>query len=141
MSTQQGSFAELVFAAKCIKNKIEIAKPVVDVHGYDFLINVNDNWLKIQVKSTSKPDRRYKNKPSYKIHVRKGASSIAYNKNDFHFCAAYIIPLDIFYIIPISELNRTTIRLNPNSDNCKFSKYKDNFLLLTPRHDTSMFHD
>jgi len=139
MSTEQGSYAELTFATLCLKHNIEIASPVVDVHGYDFIINVNEQWLKIQVKSTSKPDIRYPNKPSYKIHVRKGATSMAYKENDFHFCAVYIIPLDLFYIIPICELNKTTIRINPDSNKCKFYKYKDNFKLLMPSPDTSMF--
>jgi hypothetical protein len=139
MSIEQGIFAEFAFATKCLKHNIEIAKPLIDVHGYDYLINVNDNWLKIQVKSTSKPDTRYNKETSFKIQCRKGATSTAYNENDFHFCAAYIIPFDLFYIIPISELNKTTIRINTESEKCKFNKYKDNFRLLMPNPDTSMF--
>lgn len=130
MSIEQGKFAEHIFASKCIENKIELLSPVVDVHGYDFVIKKNGAWLRIQVKSTSKADTRYPNKPSYKVQVRKGNKKTAYSSDDFDYCAVYIIPEKIFYIIPIEDLNKTTIRINCRSDKCKFHKYKENFSSL-----------
>jgi hypothetical protein len=129
MSTSQGCLAEAIFITECIKRKIEILQPVVDIHGYDFVIK-SKKYHSIQVKSTSKPDMRYPNKPSYKVNVRKGAYSRAYEKGDFDFIAAYLIDIDQWYIFPLDKINSTTVRINPNSPKCKFSIYKDAWNLL-----------
>ena len=130
MSSYQGKIAENIFANECIKRNYEILNPVIDRHGYDFVIR-SDKYLRIQVKSTSKPDKRNPNKLTYKIQCRKGATSRAYEPDDFDYLAAYIIPLDMWYILPMSCLNKTTIRINPDSDKCKFKQYKEAWDLIS----------
>lgn len=130
MSTTQGCLGEAIFITECIKRNIQVNQPINDIYGYDFIIKSKLNYLAIQVKTTLKPDMRYPGKPSYKIHVRKGANCEAYKRSDFDCLAAYLISLDIWYIIPIEEINKTTIRINPNSSKCKYAQYKENWSML-----------
>lgn len=130
MATLQGSYAQAAFVKECLERKLEISEPIVDIYGYDYLINISKNThLKIQCKSVSIPDKRNKNNKTYKINVRHGAQGKAY-KDQFHFMVAFIIPLNLWYIIPIEELNKTTIRVNPFSTNCKYKKYLNSWFLI-----------
>lgn len=132
MSTEQGLLAEKIFEVECLKRGFRIYAPICDNHGIDYSIKLTKNKsVSVQVKSTFSPDLRYPNKPSYKIAVRKGYDSRKYKSKDFDFMAAYIFEIDTWYIIPISELQKTTIRLNPRSDKCKFYKYINAFHLLS----------
>ena len=130
MSTTQGCLGEHIFITECIKRNIQINQPINDIFGYDFVIKTPMGYKSIQVKTTLKADMRYPDKPSYKIQVRKGANSEAYKRSDFDYLAAYIISLDIWYIIPFKELNKTTIRVNPESSKCKYAPYKMRFDLI-----------
>lgn len=131
MSIEQGLFAESVFITECIKRNIEIAQPIVDKWGYDFIIHYH-GYIKVQVKSCSAADIRYPNKPTYKINVRKGKHSRdSYNEGDFDLLACYIIPLDIWYLIPFKDITATTIRINPSGVKDRYNLYKDNFSLIS----------
>lgn len=131
MSITQGILAESIFITECIKRDIEIYRPVVDKHGCDFIIFSNNQFIKVQVKSCSYADMRYPKKPTYKINVRKGKNARdSYSKGDFDILACYIIPLDLWYLIPFKDITATTIRLNPNNKSGKYWLYKDNFNLI-----------
>lgn len=131
MSTEQGILAEKLFEIECLKRGFRIYSPICDNHGIDYSIKLTKNKsLSIQVKSTSSVDLRNPSKPSYKIGTKKGFDSRRYNEKDFDFLAAYIFDINTWYIIPISEIKTTTIRLNPKSENCKFYKYINAFYLL-----------
>jgi len=132
LSSTQGLFAESIFITECISKNIEICQPINDVFGYDFVVVRGSESIKVQVKSCSVADNRYKTSTTYKIQCRRGAKCKAYEAGSFDYLAAYIIPLDIWYIIGISELNKTTIRVNPDSLGCKFNKYKSDFKALMP---------
>lgn len=133
MATLQGHLCEQVFSVECIKRNIPIYKPIADLYGVDFIIGSN-KLIRIQVKSTLKKDPRYKGSgSSYKICVRHGAKSRAY-ENQFDFVAVYLMPVNIFYIIPISMLNKTTIRINPDSSRCKYYNFKERWDLIEGSH-------
>lgn len=126
----QGILAESIFITECLKRDIEIYQPVVDKHGADFVI-FDNCFIKIQVKSVSYADMRYPNNPTYKINVRKGKHSRdTYEDGDFDILAAYIIPLDLWYLLPKSSITATTIRINPDSLKDKYNAYKGNFQLI-----------
>lgn len=129
MATLQGHLCEQIFSVECVKRNIPIYKPIADLYGCDFIVG-SKRLIRIQVKSTRQKDPRYKGKDkSYKICVRHGAKSKAY-KNQFDFMAVYLMPESIFYMIPIYMLNKTTIRINPNSNKCKFRDFKERWDLI-----------
>jgi len=130
MSKLQGCIGEAIFITECLKRNIPIYQPIADMYGVDFIVG-SDPLIKVQVKTTSKADTRYESKTSYKIQCRHGANCKAYT-DQFDYMAAYLMPLDVWYLIPISELNKTTIRVNPDSLGCKFNKYKSDFKALMP---------
>ena len=132
MSIHQGRIAESIFRAESLKRNLKIFAPVCDDHGCDFIIYNGVEYFRIQVKSTRKPDVRKSNVPTYKFSICRGANARSYDGNEFDYVACYIMDLDIWYIIPIaSVLNKTTIRINPKSKNCKYFQYRDNFRVLS----------
>ena len=127
MSAYQGRYAEQIFIVEAMKRGLHIYKPVCDVNGIDFIIQLRKKLIKIQVKSTSVEKSNRPN--TYQVCVRKGYDCTHYT-DEFNYLAAFIIPLNTFYIIPIKELNKTTIGINPNSNKCKFFKYKEAWNLI-----------
>jgi len=127
MHSLQGCIGEAIFITECLVRNIPVYQPVADIYGVDMI--TGHDLKKIQVKTCSKIDDRYKSSTSYKVQCRRGAACVAYD-NEFDYMAAYLIPIDTWYIIPIKELNKTTIRVNPSSEKCKFHKYKKAWHLI-----------
>ena len=126
IAVNQGCLAESLFTVECIKRKIPIYNNIVDDNGVDFVVGISA-LFKIQVKSTSV---QKSNRPgTYQINCRKGFDCTAYT-DEFNYLVAVILPLDLYYIIPIALLNKTTIGINPNNIDCKFNDYKEAWHLL-----------
>jgi hypothetical protein len=130
LDSYKGIYAEHIFMTACLSRGMHIYRPVADVNGIDLLIQNRDKFLRIQVKSTSVEKS---NRPgTYQINCRKGFDCTAYT-DEFDLMAAVILPLDLYYIIPIAMLNKTTIGINPGNPNCKYNDYKNRFDLLTAK--------
>lgn len=129
IAVSQGCLAEGLFTVECIKRKIPIYNNIVDDNGVDFVVG-DSKLFKIQVKSTSV--EKSKRPGTYQINCRKGFDCTAYT-DEFDYLIAVILPLDLYYCIPISMINKTTIGINPNNPNCKFNNYKNRFDLLTAK--------
>ena len=128
MSISQGRLAESVFQVESLRRQFMIYKPVCDIKGIDFIIQSKVKaFLRVQVKSSLNP---YKNN-RYKICVRHGHDSRAYTKDHFDYMACYLMYHNLWYIIPIKELNKTTIGINIDSPKCKYHQYKERWDLLT----------
>lgn len=126
---QIGMIAEKKFSIKCIEYGIHIFKPIMDNNGVDFIVKTKSGFSCIQVKSTKSQD---KSRPgSYKFCIKRGCDNRAYSKGDYDFLAAYIIDLNICYLIPFKEINSKTIRINPSSLKCKYKKYRESWCLIT----------
>jgi len=124
--TNNGNIAELKFALLCIEQGIPVSKPLFDIAKYDMIIDIKGCLLRIQIKST-----QYLNKGKYTHYyncmVSAGSNGkIKYSKNDIDFIAAYVIPEDAWYIIPIEEINTHSIKLYPHRENCnhRYEKYR-----------------
>lgn len=130
LATTQGIYSESIFASECLKRYIEVSKPITDKFGYDFIIK-NGCFKTVQVKSTNRFHKETKNATSYKIQLTKGANDRCYEKSDFDYLAVYIIPANIWYIIPHELINTKTLRFNPDSKKCKWFSYKNKWDLLS----------
>lgn len=121
-----GCLSEAIFITECLKRNIPIYQPIADVYGVDFV--VGNNLLKVQVKSTHYADTRYKTSTTYKVQCRHGSNK----KYDDHFdyLAAYLAVIDTWYIIPLIDIDSKCIRINPDSDKCKYKNYNSAFDLL-----------
>ena len=131
MSSKIGFYAENIFIGECIKRDIKISKPILDVNGYDFVIEVNNEFKKIQVKCSGCPPKD--NPYSYKVNTFHGSNGDKYTDNHCDFICSYLIEHDIWYIIPIEKINSKSIRLphtNISKSKSKYVEYFENWELL-----------
>jgi len=97
---QRGEWVELQFMAQAAKRCFAVTKPWGDTRAYDVGIEQGENFLRVQVKSTTcrscggyrctfSPNRRNRER---------------YSLKQIDVFAAYVIPADAWYLIPASLL-------------------------------------
>src|SRR5579863_4523833 len=91
-----------------------ITKPWGEMAHYDFAIEHQGRFLRVQVKST-----KYKRFGSY--ICRTTSTSRPYRANQIDFVAAYVIPLDVWYMLPDSAFQgKAAVCLSPHRKNSKY---------------------
>jgi hypothetical protein len=120
-----GEIAEAFFLAKAADLGFTVLKPWGDSEAYDFVLDAHHGrgaFSRVQVKSAHRkaPDRGY----SFSAH---DFSLHAYSERDVDAFIAYVVPEDIWYVIPIRDLKKTDgIHLFPTSKRrSKYEKYRD----------------
>jgi len=133
---QRGEWVELKFMTAAAGRCFAVSKPWGDTRPYDVGIEFGENFLRVQVKSTT---------------MRSGAGYLCQfkpnhlNKHDYSLkqidlFAAYVIPEDAWYLIPASLLlgkRRRSIAMlcplrPPKKKACyRYESYRDNWQLLT----------
>lgn len=127
MSILKGDIGELGFMLQAKLNGLKVLTPTTSNSVYDAVIHNGNKFLKVQIKSTS---NLVEKNNCYKFNVGRGVSSkYKYNSSDIDYFALYIIPLEIFYIIPIEEMSVKTLRVYPNKKH-KYNKYINAWGLL-----------
>lgn len=110
--------------ARAAKHGLCVAKPWGDSSRYDVVVESGGRFVRVQVKSTA---NRQPN-GGYVCGVHPSPGSELYKRGDFDFLAAYIIPEDVWYIIPAGVIvgrKKTSITLypaNPNSDSACYQE-------------------
>jgi len=93
-SKARGEAAEAAFLAKVTSLGFGVSKTWGDSERYDFILDSGQKLWRVQVKSSRHSDgSRY-------IVKLKGAA--AYTAEEIDFIVAYIIPENLWYVIPIS---------------------------------------
>ncbi|HEV2716652.1 MAG TPA: group I intron-associated PD-(D/E)XK endonuclease, partial [Terriglobales bacterium] len=93
---QRGEWVELQFMAAAAKRCLSVNKPWGDTQAYDVGIEHGQNFLRVQVKSTTSrcgAGYRCMFKPNY---LKKRD----YSLSEIDLFAAYVIPEDAWYLIP-----------------------------------------
>lgn len=122
---RRGEWAEMRFMARAAEHGLVVTKPWGDSSPYDFAVDCKGRFLRVQVKSSM---HRISNSFLVRVHGSAGR----YSLGDFDFVAAYLIPLNIWYIvpaetaIPVSE----NLCLTPNSPKSKYERYREAWHLL-----------
>jgi hypothetical protein len=120
----RGEWVELRFMTQAAEYGIMVSKPWGDSAPYDLMVEHKGRIRRVQVKSTA-----YKRDASYKCHVT--ANGIPYPADHLDFIAAYVIPTDTWYIIPIKAVGtQAHLLLNPNRKTHKYAAYKEAWHLL-----------
>ena len=123
----RGEWAELRFMARAAEHGLSITKPCSETSRYDFAVEHDGHFVRVQVKSTMFVDRG-----GYSCSVR-GCSG-PYEGDPFDFLAAYLIPEDLWYIIPAEEIQgQGSIALYPKLERSKYARYKEAWELLGER--------
>jgi hypothetical protein len=96
---QRGEWVELQFMAQAAKRRLAVSKPW-GVQAYDVGIEHGSNFLRVQVKSTT-----HRVGGGYRCMFRpKHRVTQNYTLNQLDLFAAYVIPLDAWYLIPATIL-------------------------------------
>lgn len=120
----RGEWAELRFMTRATELGLRVTKPWGDNAPYDLAVEVRGRFLRVQVKCT-----RFRRGRSYKCHL--DSNGHAYTPDQIDFIAAYVIPTDTWYILPIEATNaQPDILLTPKNPRSKYEKYKEAWHLL-----------
>jgi hypothetical protein len=103
----RGEWAELRFLTRAIELGFRPTKPWGENSPYDFAVEHNGHFSRVQVKCTCK-----KRLQSYVCSASN--SQGPYSPDQIDFIAAYIIPTDTWYILPVAALHHALRHLaNP----------------------------
>jgi hypothetical protein len=118
-SKLRGEWAELRFMARAAEHGLCIAKPWGDMARYDFAVEHNGHFLRVQVKCT-----KCKRERSYQCYIAH--NGVPYASNQVDFIAAYVIETDVWYII-LTDATKGQIHvmLSPHRQKSKYAQYKE----------------
>ena len=103
--------------AAAAEHDLNVTKPWGDSAQYDFILEHNRRFLRIQVKST-----QFRDGGAYPCAVR--GSHFRYDWDAFDFLAVYILPEDAWYIIPEPTFRgQASVCLRPGQPLSKYGKY------------------
>jgi len=123
---RRGEWAEMVFAVRAMKLRLCLARPWGESSGYDFLVDQGERIVRVQVKSTifKEGEEGY----SCSLKDSKGP----YKKGTFEFVAAYVIPEDVWFILPEKKIRGMwSVGLHPKLETAKYREYQEAWHLLS----------
>lgn len=124
-----GEAVELAFMARAAALGLTVSRPHGDSASYDVIVGDDVRLLRVQVKSVSVRDgERYRITASF-----GGRCKRPYSPAWIDFIAAWIRPLDVWYIIPSGVLNsKVSLYLYPDRPGRgRFEDYRERWNLLT----------
>ena len=120
----RGEWAELRFMTRATELHFIVTKPWGDSAPFDLGLVYRSRFVRVQVKCTI-----FHRGNSYKCHL--DSNGVPYSPRDLDFIAAYVIPTDTWYILPIRATHaQTDILLTPNCPHAKYEKYREAWHLL-----------
>jgi hypothetical protein len=123
---RRGEWAESVFMARAGEHGLPVSKPWGDSDSFDCVVGRPGKFAAVQVKSAVT-----------KLESGKGyicstcSSHKVYRTGAFDFLAAYVIPEDVWYIIPAKEIRGLkSISLCTDGGEAKYERYREAWHLL-----------
>ena len=134
---ERGEWVELQFMARAVRNGFKVSKPWGDSSAYDVGVESGERIFRVQVKSTD-----CRTQYGYLCQFKPNARSRPYTLKDVDFFAAYVIPKDVWYVIPaavlLSGTAKKSVTLLPEKplhpDRYKYEDYRGAWGLLLPGH-------
>jgi hypothetical protein len=121
---RRGEWAELRFMARTSEHGLCVAKPWGDTAPYDFVVDHNGHFLRVQVKCTN-----YRRSRSYECDIT--ANHVRYSRDRIDFFAVYVIDPDVWYIIPFAAVaGRSRLILSPHRSQSKYGEFREAWHLL-----------
>jgi hypothetical protein len=124
----RGEWAEMRFMARAAENGLVVTKPWGDSSHYDFIVDYDGQISRVQVKSTKCKQARCE--ASYLCDL--GRNGRPYTAKQVDFFAIYVIPCNVWYILPIGVVagETSTLTLSPNKGDAKYALYQEAWHLL-----------
>ena len=127
---KQGEWTELRFMSEAARRGFMVMKPWSRGSVYDVVVNRGSRLLGVQVKSTSMRSRAWVKTLVY-VFSTNHREGKAYRTSDFDYYALYVIPRDIWYIIPHHDLGKQThVEVRPDRSNHPYERYREAWHLL-----------
>lgn len=120
-TNRNGCVAEYRFAVMAMQNGFEVSFPLLDSSVYDCILDKDNKFYKIQVKSTIKKPIDQK-----AVHAVLNNSKSLYTKERIDYFAIWVEFYNGFFIVK-NMGNMQSIRLSPFG---KYSKNFNNFALI-----------
>jgi hypothetical protein len=100
---RRGEWVELKFMAEAVSRGFSVSRPWGDSDAYDVGIGLGPIFLRVQVKSTT--SRRCS---GYICQFRHAGRKCGYRLEEVDLFAAYVIPENVWYLIPAAVVLRPT---------------------------------
>ena len=121
---RRGEWAEMRFMAAAAEHGLSVMKPWGETAQYDFIVEHQARYVRVQVKSTT-----FKDRGGYSCSVRPCRGT--YVGNPFDFVAVYVIPEDVWFIIPEAFIReQRSVAVYPKLERSKFRRYQEAWGLL-----------
>ena len=123
----KGEWAEIEFLSKAHARGFIVSRPWGQNAPYDFIVQRHRLLHRIQVKSVWS-----KHNGQYIIRMSRSDCSL-YRPHDFEFLAAYVVPENAWYIIPIAAISkRPSVAFYPHVKRSRglLEKYRERWHLL-----------
>ena len=125
-----GERSEAAYLEKAYNFGFGVARPWGDSERYDFILDNGLQLLRIQVKGTdSLRAGAYETRATYTIGKRRAV----YTKRDIDFFVGHVIPLDVWYIMPVEIVTpHPMLRFYPHrkAKKMRLEPYKERWRLL-----------
>ncbi|MGZ4813594.1 MAG: group I intron-associated PD-(D/E)XK endonuclease [Terriglobales bacterium] len=128
---RRGEWVEMQFMARAAAHGLTVSKPWGDSARYDFIVESRGRFLRVQVKSTTwRSGKAYVCNTGSRSPRRPAAF---YSPDQIDFFALYIIPEDLWYIVPAGQLTQAKYAafLNPYDPKNRYFRYMEAWHLLT----------
>ena len=128
-----GDTSELLFQLRSRRKGFIVSKPCSEGFKYDRIVDYKGKLNRIQIKAATISIGKDRKHGRYKINTVSSKQK-QYTKKDIDFFACHCVEDDIWFIIPVNNINCNQISINLISDKpSKFDKYKENWKLLKRR--------
>lgn len=115
----RGEWVESLFMARASEQGLAVSKPWGDSNTFDFVVGRPGRFVSVQVKSTMAESGG-----GYACAVKKQGE--VYARGSFDFLAAYVIPEDVWYIIPAEKVEgKASVGLCSDSTTAKYEEYRE----------------
>jgi hypothetical protein len=109
---RRGEMAEAAFLHKASRLGFGVAKPWGDSDPYDLIVDSGRRLWRVQVKSAYRAGEY----GGYTFHAHGNENKKVYSLKDIDVLVAYIVPEDLWYVVPVSVFRRIKgMKLFPGS--------------------------
>ncbi len=118
---------ELLFMAEAARMGLKVARPHGDSARFDVIVEGDGKLHRVQVKSTLFNRNGCYECLCFWSRVGAKRTSKEYTDKQIDFVAAYVVPEESWFIVPVRELRSKTLYLPPRSraKRSKYGKYMD----------------
>jgi hypothetical protein len=116
---RRGEVAEAAFLHKAASLGFSISKPWGESDRYDFILDSGDHCWRVQVKSAHTSAIN-----GYSFHACGNVQSRRYTPRDIDFLVGYVVPDNVWYVLPIELFSTITgVKVFPSSKR-RMSRYE-----------------